>query len=156
MAYSTGELSTLRQIEELLADYCYAVDDGDARAVAAVFDEQGELDVGNGVVIRGLPQLTEFFERRLAHYSSSSHHISNVRVRLDGGRAAALCYVYARIWPIGDAEAGEIWARYEDDIVATAEGWRIRRRSIRAAGWHGFPAFVDQPAQFERLPRHAR
>jgi uncharacterized protein (TIGR02246 family) len=154
--YSHDELSTMREIEELIAAYCYAVDDGDARAVVALFDDAAELDVGNGVVIRGALELGEFFERRLARYSASSHHVSNIRVRLDGDRATARSYVYARIWPVGDVEAGELWARYDDVVASTTAGWRIRRRQIRAAGWHGFPTFVDQPSHFERLPRHDR
>jgi uncharacterized protein (TIGR02246 family) len=140
-------------VADVLHRYCYAVDDGDAAAVAAVFAEDGELDVGNGVVIAGRDALLAFFERRLAQYDASSHHLSNIRVSDVDGRARATSYVYARIWPVGGGDGGELWARYLDDLVEDGGRGSISRRSLRAAGWRGFPAFADQPAQFERYVR---
>jgi ketosteroid isomerase-like protein len=152
--YTAADLSALREIEDVLADYCFAVDEGSARGVVALFADTAELDVGNGVVIKGLHALQEFFQRRLAQYSASSHHLSNVRVQLEGGRAVARCYVYSRIWPVGSNGAGELWGRYTDTLISTPQGWRIERRQIRAAGWHGFPVFADQPDLFEQMKRH--
>jgi ketosteroid isomerase-like protein len=152
--YTADDLSALREIEDVLADYCFAVDEGNARGVVALFADAAELDVGNGVVIKGLPALQEFFHRRLARYSASSHHISNVRVQLDADRSVARSYVYSKIWPIDSTEAGELWGRYTDALVSTSQGWRIERRQIRAAGWHGFPVFADQPDLFEQMERH--
>jgi ketosteroid isomerase-like protein len=154
LAYTADEISALREIEDVLTDYCFAVDEGNASTVVALFADAAELDVGNGVVIRGLPALAAFFRRRLVQYSASSHHLSNVRVQLEGDRAVARCYVYSKIWPIGGTEAGELWGRYTDTLVSTPDGWRIEHRCIRAAGWHGFPVFADQPDLFERMHRH--
>jgi uncharacterized protein (TIGR02246 family) len=144
------DLAVHAAIGETLARYAYAVDDGDADGVAAVFTEDGELDVGNGVVISGRAALLEFFRNRLARYTASSHHLSNIRIQVDGDRASSVCYVYARIWPVDAAEPGELWARYSDELVCAGEAWSIERRRLRAAGWHGFPMFDDQPDLFER------
>jgi ketosteroid isomerase-like protein len=148
-----SDLEQVRLVEQLLIEYCYAVDGGDAEAVVRLFTEDCSFDVGHGVEISGQAELLSFFERRLAQYSASSHQLSNIKVSLDSASASASSYVYARIWPLATEVAGELWARYVDTVVSTPAGWRIERRSIRAAGWHSFPSFDDQPELFERIPR---
>jgi uncharacterized protein (TIGR02246 family) len=147
------ELAAIREIEDVLARYCYAVDDGDPLAVASVYAEDGLHDAGNGLVVRGRADIEAFFRLRLARYDASAHHLANIVVQLDGDAAHVASYVYARIWPLGSDECGELWGRYADDLVRSSEGWQITHRRLRVAGWHGFPHLPEQPDLFERLPR---
>jgi hypothetical protein len=147
------ELAATREIEDVLARYCYGVDDGDPVAVASVYAEDGLHDAGNELIVRGRVDIEAFFRLRLARYDASAHHLANIVVRIDGNAAQVASYVYARIWPMGSDECGELWGRYADDLVLTPEGWHIKHRRLRVAGWHGFPHFPEQPDLFERLPR---
>ena len=105
---------------------------------------------------RAALRLRSFFDRRLSQYAASAHQLSNVKVELAAAAATASSYVYACVWPSAAPQTrGELWAMYSDALALTAEGWRIARRSIRASGWHDFPSFDDQPAQFEHRPRRS-
>lgn len=131
----------------MLVDYCYAADERDPAAVVRLFAEDAVFDAGNGVVPTGRAELGAFFRERLGRYSASFHRLANVRVDLDGATARASSYVHARLWFRDGGEPGELWGRYDDELVRGDAGWLLARRRLRAFGWSGFP----RAEPFERL-----
>jgi ketosteroid isomerase-like protein len=134
-------------VERVLVEYCYAVDQRDPAAVVQLFAEDGTLDSGHGRVVSGREQLEAFFAGRVALYDACSHSLSNVLVELDGTTARASSYVHARLW-FREAEPGELWGRYDDELVRAEAGWQFAHRRLRAYGWSGF---AEGAAPFERF-----
>lgn len=143
-------------ITDVLLAYCDAVDACDADAVAALFTEDASMDFGLGRVFHGRQAVRELVAGRMSRYRGTSHHLSNVRVASPGqaDEANARSYVYA--WhERADGTQAEIWGRYADRLVRDGgDGrWRIATRSVRAAGWRGFPVGPAGEEPFERIPR---
>lgn len=139
-------------IADLFLAYAEHVDLFEIDELVDLFTEDATLDFGHGRLFGGHERLRVLLRERMSQYENTSHHISNIRVRLTGpDTARASVYVYA--WhrrpgsPAGGQEDMHIWGRYDDDIVRTPEGWRIAYHRIRAAGEAG------APAPFERIAR---
>ena len=144
-----------RAVEDVLLDYCEHVDAGDVDAVIALFTDDAVIDYGYGRHIRGRDALDEFFRERLvATYSATSHHLTNIRVTVDGDSATTRSYAYA--WHARhDGSQAHVWGRYHDRLVRTGGTWRIAERAIRAAGSAGFPS-ADGRSPFELIDRAGR
>src|SRR5581483_2694029 len=102
-----------------------------AGAVASVFTDDGAADYGElGGVNTGAATIAAFCRSALAGLDASQHLITNEVVELDGDRGRARCYFQAQHVYRG-AEGGDhylVGGTYEDELVRTPEGWRIRRR----------------------------
>ncbi len=76
-----------------------------------------------------------------APFDSTQHAMLNHLVRVDGDKAHAFTYGNWRL--IRKAVDGDPrWdgtGWYDDELVRTAEGWRISRRVCRIIGWSGNP-----------------
>jgi ketosteroid isomerase-like protein len=147
----TWELEQRRLITETLLDYCEHVDRNDpATLVAKVFAEDGAFELGSGRAVVGREQLAAMFAKTLCAFTATSHHLSNVRIELEGDdRARSTAYVYA--WHRAlDGRRIDAWGRYRDQLRRTGEGWRITVRHLSMAGTDGWP---DPPfEQVARLP----
>src|SRR5258706_5309876 len=79
-------------IRKLLFDYCHAVDRCDAEALAATFHEDATDDHGifTGTAKDFVKWVIPFL---LENYLSTTHPLSNIRLRIDGDVAHAETYV---------------------------------------------------------------
>lgn len=152
------ELRQRLAVESVLLDYCQFVDALDIEAVAGLFTEDGEMDLGWGRVWHGRQQVYENMSSRLEQdYTHTSHHLSNVRIAFTGrDRATASSYVFAWHRQAADGRERKLFGRYFDDLVLTTEGWRIRRRRLRMAGHDGYPRVPGHDDPFELIPRRGR
>lgn len=146
------DVTERRAIEEVFLGYCEHVDLYEIDALVGLFTEDATLDFGHGRLFEGREQFRAVLRDRMALYENTSHHVSNIRVRLTGpDTATASVYVYAWHRRPGSRPDGSddmhVWGRYYDDLVRTADGWRISYHRIRAAGEAGFAA------PFERIAR---
>ena len=145
------ELEQRRLIGETLVAYCEHVDRNDpATLVAEVFTPDAAFELGPDHAVVGRDDLAKMFAKTLCGFTATSHHLSNVRVELEGqDRARAAAAVYAWHQTL-DGRRVEVWGRYHDQLHLTAQGWRIAVRRISAAGadgWWGAPFEL-----LERLP----
>ncbi len=142
-------------IEDVLYAYADLVDRACLDELMDLFTEHVVLDYGYGRLFTGRDVLrTLFADRLLATYTATSHHISNVRIAVDGDHATSTCHIHAWHRRADDGSQPEVWGRYDDELVRTVTGWRIARRTIRAAGERGFPIPDGQPSAFEPIDRH--
>jgi len=146
------ELQQREQITTTLINYCVNVDRNDPVALGEeVFAEDGCFELGARYAVVGRENLEKMFAKTLAVFTSTSHHLSNVRITLTSDTTAeSTAYVYAWHLSAADGKRIDLWGRYEDRLVLTAKGWRIANRRLSAAGSDGWdnPPF-DLP---ERLP----
>ena len=155
-ARSLAQLADASAIGDVLAAYCEAVDEMQLDALVALFSVDCRFDRGFDAITTGRDDLRAYFAARLPVYSATSHHLSNVRVRVSGDHAQASSYVYACHWFADGRPYAELWGRYADTLRKSGatglETWLITERKIRAAGAERFPVGDRQPA-FEPLKR---
>jgi hypothetical protein len=145
------ELEQRRLITETLLDYCEYVDRNDpATLVVKVFAPDGSFGLGSNRAVVGRDNLARMFAKTLCAFTATSHHLSNVRITLDGDdRAQSTAYVYAWHQTV-DGRRVDIWGRYRDELRLTDEGWRIAARHLSMAGTDGW---LQAPFELvERLP----
>jgi len=120
-------LSDQFEIRNLISRYCRAMDDGDGDGYAATFTEDGILEGTTGSTqghdaLSGLP----------ARFGGTLVHTAvNPILDLDGDRARHSCTVVVYNRP-ADGEPREVRmiVRYDDELVRTADGWRIARKRV--------------------------
>jgi 3-phenylpropionate/cinnamic acid dioxygenase small subunit len=142
-----------RAIEQIYVRYCELVDGKDFDRLGEVFapDTRGDYSqaLGEGVVTEGLPALIAAMYHNLgagSHCGATHHNVTNFRIAVEGGRAKARAHFIAAHAGEG-RHAGEsyvMWGEYADELVRTAEGWRVVDRIYTLAVSQGNPALVSR------------
>ena len=74
----------------------------------------------------------------VAAYKSTHHYISNVEITFENANEArSQCYLHAWHRPADGGVDFTLYAQYHDLWTRTAEGWRIKERSLKTAGTVG-------------------
>jgi len=119
------ETEDILAIHDLLARYGHVVDDADWSALSDVFADEAVFDleaVGRGSA-HGTEELRACFAR-LDH--PLAHHTTNVTIEPDGTQQARVRCKYLVVSDDGRTRTGE----YHDEVVHTAQGWRLLRRTV--------------------------
>jgi 3-phenylpropionate/cinnamic acid dioxygenase small subunit len=114
------------EIAEMLGRYGRLIDARDWAALAGVFTEDAEFEITplDRGPLRGLAEIRDHMANAARH--PAAHHVTNVHVeRLDDDCAHVACMLVA-VQADGSVASG----RYEDEIVRTAAGLRVRRRTF--------------------------
>ena len=126
------ELVDARVIEHLMVRYFDAVDALDPFAAVEIFTDDIEGDFMTGKVYRGPRAVARALGKILLQYEHTSHHITNHRATITGDTATALTYIYAFHRMRSSGDTWHLWARHVDQLVRTADGWRVRHRVLSA------------------------
>ena len=130
-------------IINLTIAYCWALDERDWESLGQVFHEDATAELGAGVE-EGVAAIIRRVAGVLTPLDASQHFVSNHQVAVDGNRATCRCYLQAQ--HVRKAAAGGrnylIAGRYEDELVRTADGWRIAHRRLVMTWREGNPAVV--------------
>lgn len=129
------------QVEDLLYEYCEAVDAGEPERAAALFTADCVVDRTGLPGVAGLPALEQHLLDEARRLCASSHHCSNVRIEVSADGASAHASSYLFVWrelASGSQERG--FLRCADDLMLVEGAWRIRRRVLSEV------ARVDAPA----------
>ena len=122
-------------IYELNAKYADALDFLEPELLRDVFTDDAVWEVAErGFRLVGLPEIMAFMGRSDVH--PGAHLITNAyvqRVTDDPDGDGSLVTLRSRgIYPVGPSTrsdpTGVFYGRYEDDVVKTSDGWRIRHR----------------------------
>lgn len=132
MTMTLQEISDRMEINNLLIDYCTAVDARDFDAFDAIFTSDAFIDytaLGGPSGTRA--EIKAYLNRVMPHFPASQHMIANSRVWIEGdtARARTMCH-NPMVVPLPDDSTQVafygLW--YADRLVRTSEGWRIRER----------------------------
>lgn len=140
-------------IIEVLNLYAFALDARQWDLFDRVFAEDIEADFGPaGAAWSGLENFKRSFAGFHATLDSHAHTMMGHLVEVDGDTAHAFSYGQ---WLLvrHAAEGGPTWTGtgwYDDELVRTDRGWRVRRRVCRLLSWTGNPS-VPEP-QNEHQP----
>ena len=123
-----SERDDRQDISELLVRYATGIDRRDWPLFRTVFTDDCELDYGEIGSWQGVDAVTEFMDKTHAMAGHTLHRLTNQVITVDGDNATARTYIDAVIM-FGDNQAGvNAWGFYDDEVVRTADGWRIARR----------------------------
>ena len=117
-----------QDISDLLIRYATGIDRRDWPLFRTVFTDDCELDYGVVGTWKGLDAVAEFMEQVHAMAGHTLHRLSNEVIAVDGDSAQARTYIDGLIMMADNASGVNAIGFYDDDIVRTADGWRIARR----------------------------
>jgi ketosteroid isomerase-like protein len=145
---STAAAADLRAIadKQEITEICYryglALDRRDWAALAALFTPDADAFYLDMPPAHGYKAIEDTCRTALEPLSATQHLISNVVVRLDGDRAESTCYLQAQHVKTGTAGGDNfiIAGRYDDKLLRTPDGWRIRERRLQLIWTDGNPA----------------
>jgi 3-phenylpropionate/cinnamic acid dioxygenase small subunit len=119
-------------ISELLVRYATGIDRRDWPLFRTVFTEDCELDYGEIGRWHGVDAVTEFMEQAHAMAGATMHRITNHAVSVTGDSAVARSYVDGLIMSADGQSGVNAIGYYDDDLLRTADSWRITRRRFTA------------------------
>ena len=117
----------------VLDRYADACDRRDWGLFERVFTPDVTGDYGPGYQRADRAAIVASIQSNLGGCGPTQHLLGNYAVAVDGDRATSSCRVRAYHCGTGN-EAGlfyECFGRYEDELVRTADGWRITHRRMR-------------------------
>jgi 3-phenylpropionate/cinnamic acid dioxygenase small subunit len=119
-------------IREVLAEYCFRLDDGQFAEMAALFTEDGTWDTAFGKAIgrAAIAELARSLRERAAQPRPRAIHlVTNISIALDGARAQVRSN-----WSVvqNSPEGPKVGSGggYRDDMVKEGESWLLRYRKI--------------------------
>ena len=116
------------QISDLLVRYATGIDRRDWDLFRTVFTEDCDLDYGDIGAWHGADAVVEFMTAAHDLAGHTLHRITNIVASVDGDTATARAYVNALIMAGDNTSGVDAVGFYDDELVRTGDGWRIRRR----------------------------
>lgn len=128
------QLADRLAIQDLLVDYCYAIDFQDWDALDDVFTPDAIIDYTEMGGPRGtLAETKDFLARTMPMFQAYQHMISTSKITIDGDTAEGRTMCHNPMVLPPQAAGGKphtffcgLW--YRDTFVRTAQGWRISSR----------------------------
>jgi ketosteroid isomerase-like protein len=130
MTLSIQEMSDRFEIQDLIVDYCHAVDTRDWDALDAIFTPDAVIDYSEMVgVSGGLAEIKRFLAESLAPILAFQHAVSTTRYEITGDTAhtRTVCTNPMTVSNGGPPDTLVFGLWYVHDFVRTGEGWRISR-----------------------------
>jgi uncharacterized protein (TIGR02246 family) len=137
-------------INDLIADYCNAIDDRDLEKFLALFTEDAVLRHKDGVMrLNGKPAIRDYYGARFANYGVTFHYPHSCRLSFEGrGLAAGVVTGHAEMGVDGRLVIAAI--RYTDQYRQTDAGWCFAEREL--AFWY-YMDLAELPAGFSDVFR---
>lgn len=135
------EISDKMEIQDLMVEYCYAVDNRDFDALDRVFTPDAVIDYSEMVGFKGnLSETKAFLAEGLTMLSHTQHIISTSQIKIEGDRAQGrtICTNPMVIAKDGHVMIVGLW--YRDEFVRTKDGWRISSRYEQKSWRYNVPA----------------
>jgi len=133
----TWELIAREEIRELVASYAHLADGGRFDGVVALFADDGVLRGGDTPEARGHDAIRAFLTGTGSDLKSVTsmqlirHHVSNLRIELDGPDAARGTSYFFVVTDRGP----DHWGRYRDEYVRRDGRWLFGYRRARLDGF---------------------
>ncbi|VEG57009.1 bile acid 7-alpha dehydratase [Mycolicibacterium aurum] len=117
-----------QDIGDLLVRYATGIDSRDWSLFRSVFTDDCELDYGEIGRWSGVDAVVEFMVAAHDKAGHTLHRITNHTAAIDGDTATARAYVDALIMSQDNTSGVSAAGFYDDELVRTGTGWRIKRR----------------------------
>ena len=126
------EISDRLEIQDLIARYCHAIDRRELDELDSIFAEDAVIDyTAFGAPRASLGEMKGFLAEALTAHTAYYHLAATSRIVLDGDRAEChtICHnpmIFPREGRPDVLYYCGLW--YHDQLVRTADGWRIAER----------------------------
>lgn len=130
MTLSLRDISDRVEIQDVLTAYSTAVDSGRFDDLREVFAPDARIDYSaTGGIAGTVDECITWLGQVLPAFSAYCHFLGNVEIRLDGDAASTrtLCL---NPMQTPDGSAFLLGIYYDDTWVRSAQGWRIRSRTL--------------------------
>ena len=123
------------EISELPGRYADALDLLQPEELRSVFTEDAVWEVVDGRRLVGIDEIMEFMGRPDVH--PGAHLMTNIYVgSVDDADGYAVVHLRSRgVFPVGPSDplnpTAVFYGRYDDEVIRTDAGWRIRHRRYR-------------------------
>lgn len=129
-----------RECEQLFLSIAWLTDHGPQQDIALLFTQDGEFD-RDGTLVKGRGELLELYAKRPISLMTR-HLVSNLSV-IPLSDEHATCNAYATVYRYRSPDASkpvlpvncdgpESVTEYEDQMVKTADGWKVSRRVMKS------------------------
>jgi ketosteroid isomerase-like protein len=142
------EISDRMEIQNLMVDYCYAIDRKDWNALDKVFLPDAVIDYSEMAPFRGnRAEAKVWLDGSMAGIAASQHIITTSQITIEGDRAhgRTVC-TNPMVMHDGTLVVVGLW--YKDEFVRTPEGWRISSRYEENCWRQNVPAGMLADPQF--------
>lgn len=147
MAMDQKQMADILEIQSLLTDYVFALDTKEIDKLDAVFTTDAVLDYrATGGRMGGWAEIKPWLVESLSGFGTTQHLISFPQIRFHGADSASSRTMLFNPMQTLPEKGGEIFfvgATYADELVRTADGWRIRTRTEIAPWTKDVPASVS-------------
>jgi hypothetical protein len=150
---SLQEIADRMLIQDLLVEEAASIDERDWDRWERVYTPDALVDWSGNSGAQGDPKTVRAWAEPVLSvenfpYPQYQHYCTNFRIRVDGDRATSR---HLQIIPISvpSPDGGRqiafsgIW--FDDELVRTPEGWRIRERHEQLTWNHNFPSAFEVP-----------
>lgn len=118
-------------VGDVIIKYADSVDLLDYDRYASCFADDVVVTGFTAEPIVGLPTYMAWLRPARDRFGRTQHLIGNIQVTVEGDTAHMRSYVQATHEVPGDPDhLLTLWAAYVDDLVRTADGWKINRHHI--------------------------
>ncbi len=139
----TQELSDRFEIQDLLADYCHAIDTQNFDALDDIFTEDAFIDyTAVGGAKGNLTETKTYLAKALSKFAGMQHMLGLPQIKIDGDKATGrtICFNPMILQKDGAPHVFFVGIWYVDELVRTDAGWRIKRRAEEFSYFHNFPS----------------
>jgi len=150
MSTRLEQLADRMDIQDLLIDYCTAVDQGEIDRFDELFTPDAWIDyTAMGGEKGSLEEIKSYLKRVLPTFARTQHMIANCRIWLEGDTARARTLCHNPMVLAGEEDGEEhvafygLW--YVDRLVRTEQGWRISERLEEFGYAHNVPESFRPP-----------
>lgn len=115
-------------VTDLLIRYATAIDRRDWELLRSCFTEDCDADYGETGHWHGRDELVTWMASTHDPLGPTAHRITNVALRQEPGLVRAQSYVHGVVVVPDRSATVHAYGWYEDEVVVTPDGWRVRRR----------------------------
>lgn len=130
------ELEAREDIRTLIARCAHCADRGRLDDFAALFTEDGTLEIAGREPLRGREAIRTFLGAAKTALAGASvrplirHHVSSVVIDVESPETATATSYFFVVTERGP----DHWGSYRDDFARAGDRWLFRRRSVRVDG----------------------
>ena len=133
-------LADERAVINIVSQYCWSLDTKDFEELRNVFTPDAFAILG-GTECHGIDAIIKRISSALTRLDVSQHLVGSHIVEVDGDQASHRCYLQAQ-HVLKGTKGGDLWmvaGTYEDQLVRTPDGWRIKQRILSRVWTEGNP-----------------
>ncbi len=136
-----SELNDEGDIQRLYCLYCDVIDAKDFDRLTEIFTEDAWQDyrqtLGPAGLLQGTAPLIAGAKLHIGEGSNcgqTHHNVVNFRIAVSGDEALAKVHYYAVHRGVGRYPGAlySMWGEYDDQLIRTAAGWRVKYRLYRS------------------------